>query len=219
MAMSILHQAIDFILHMNVHLAALVKSVGNWTYLILFAVIFAETGLVITPFLPGDSLLFATGALASISSLNIHLLVILLIAAAIIGNSTNYAIGYWLGPKVFHYPKSRFFNPTYLHKAHKFYEKYGGQAIIIARFIPIVRTFAPFVAGIARMQPIKFQFFNVIGSILWVALILYLGYFFGNIPAIQHNFGYVIITIIIISLLPPAIEIIRQRLRKKSCNG
>lgn len=210
---------INFILHINVYLAQMVTAFGNWSYAILFLIIFAETGLVITPFLPGDSLLFAAGAIASISTLNIHLLVIVLMAAAIIGNTTNYAIGYWVGPKVFHYPKSRWFNPAYLTKAHLFYEKYGGRAIIIARFIPIIRTFAPFVAGIARMSWFRYQLYNFIGSVAWVATILYLGFFFGNRPLVQNNFGYVILAIIFISLLPPIIEYIKHRAGNKQCSG
>jgi membrane-associated protein len=206
---------VDFILHLNTHLAALVASLGNWSYVILFLVIFAETGLIIAPFLPGDSLLFATGALSSVSTLNIHLTVILLMIAAILGNTVNYAIGYWIGPKIFHYPKSHWFNPVYLHKAHAFYQKYGGRAIVLARFIPILRTFAPFIAGIARMHWARFQLFNCIGSVAWVAIILYLGYFFGNSTLIQENFGYVVLVIIIFSLLPVLIQFVRQR-RKKS---
>lgn len=209
-----LKELIEFILHINIHLAAMVSSFGNWTYVFLFLIIFAETGLVVTPFLPGDSLLFAAGALASISTLNIHMLVICLMFAAILGNTTNYAIGYWIGPKVFHYPKSRWFNPAYLHKAHSFYEKYGGRAIILARFIPIVRTFAPFIAGVARMNWARFQLFNLIGSVAWVAVILYLGHLFGNVPAVKHNFSFIVMGIIIISLLPPVIEFIRHKRSK-----
>jgi membrane-associated protein len=202
---------IDFILHLNQHLAEIVSSVGNWSYVILILIIFAETGLVVTPFLPGDSLLFAAGALASISSLNVYVLILTLILAGIAGNSTNYAIGYWLGPKVFHFPKSRWFNPIYLTKAHSFYEKYGGRAIILARFIPIIRTFAPFVAGIARMHWARYQLFNIIGSVTWVGLFITLGYFFGNVPFIQKNFSLVMIAIIFISILPPFIEYIKQK--------
>lgn len=209
-----LKDLIDFILHINIHIAAMVANFGNWTYVLLFLIIFAETGLVVTPFLPGDSLLFAAGAIASISAINIHLLVICLMAAAILGNTTNYAIGYWFGPKVFHYPKSRWFNPAYLHKAHDFYEKYGGRAIILARFIPIIRTFAPFIAGIARMNWARFQLFNIIGSVAWVAVILYLGHSFGNVPAIQHNFSFIVLGIIFISLLPPLVEFIRHKRSK-----
>lgn len=202
---------INFILHLNQHLAEIVSSVGNWSYVILILIIFAETGLVVIPFLPGDSLLFAAGALASISSLNVYVLISTLILAGIAGNSTNYAIGYWLGPKVFHFPKSRWFNPAYLTKAHSFYEKYGGRAIILARFIPILRTFAPFVAGIARMPWARYQLFNIIGSVAWVSLFITLGYFFGNVPFIQKNFSLVMIAIIVISILPPFIEYIKQK--------
>jgi len=205
---------IDFILHLDIHLAALVTTMGNWSYAILFLIIFVETGLVITPLLPGDSLLFVAGSLASISTLNVHFLLFSLIIAAILGNTTNYAIGVWLGPKVFHFPKSRWFNPIYLQKAHLFYEKFGGRAILLARFIPIIRTFAPFVAGIARMPWGRFQLFNVIGSLAWVVIIIYLGYFFGNVPAIKNNFSLVIIAIIIISIIPPIIEFINQKRKK-----
>jgi membrane-associated protein len=207
-------ELLDILLHLNVHLASLIAQFGLWSYGLLFLVIFAETGLVVTPFLPGDSLLFATGAIASISILNIHLLVILLMFAAITGNSVNYAIGYWLGPKVFHAPKSRWFNPHYLHQAHAFYLKYGGRALILARFIPIVRTFAPFTAGIARMNFWRFQLFNLIGSIAWVALFLYLGYLFGNTALIKNNFSYVILAVIVLSLLAPLIEWLKHRRSK-----
>ena len=211
MPMHYLTALIDFILHLNTHLATLVNHLGIWSYVVLFAIIFAETGLVITPLLPGDSLLFAAGSLASNSTLNVHYLSLSLIIAALLGNTTNYAIGAWLGPKVFHFPKSRWFNPLYLHKAHLFYEKYGGRAIILARFIPIVRTFAPFVAGIAQMGWRRFQQFNLLGSIAWVVLLLYLGYFFGNIAIVKNNFSLVIIAIIIISMIPPLLEFINHK--------
>ena len=212
--MTTIHNIIDFILHINIHLANIVHSFGLWSYLILFLIIFAETGLVVMPFLPGDSLLFAAGALAGISTLNPHALVLSLIVAAILGNTVNYAIGYWLGPKVFRLPKSRWFNPAYLQKAHNFYERFGGRAIILARFIPIIRTFIPFVAGIARMHWIRFQLFNFIGSIAWVGIIIYLGYFFGNTPIMQENFSLIVIAIIIISLIPPLIGYIKHRRAK-----
>jgi membrane-associated protein len=182
--------------------------------LILFLIIFAETGLVVMPFLPGDSLLFAAGALAGISTLNPHILVFSLMIAAILGNTVNYTIGYWLGPKVFHLPKSRWFNPAYLQKTHSFYERFGGRAIILARFIPIMRTFIPFVAGIARMHWARFQLFNFIGSIAWVGIIIYLGYFFGNTPVMQENFSLIVIVIIVISLIPPLIGYIKHRRTK-----
>ena len=202
---------IDFILHLNVHLANLVNHIGIWSYVLLFLIIFAETGLVVIPFLPGDSLLFAAGYLASISQLNVYYLLVSLMLAAILGNTVNYRIGVWLGPRVFHFPKSRWFNPLYLQKAHHFYERFGGRAIILARFIPIIRTFAPFVAGIARMDWRRFQLFNITGSVAWIIIIIYLGYFFGNIPAIKNNFSLVIIAIIIISILPSIIEFCKHK--------
>ncbi len=202
---------IDFILHLNVHLANLINHIGNWSYLILFIIIFAETGLVILPLLPGDSLLFTAGYLSSISKLNIYYLLVTLIVAAILGNTVNYKIGRWIGPKVFHFPKSRWFNPIYLQKAHSFYEKYGGRAIILARFIPIIRTFAPFVAGIGKMNWHRFQLFNVSGSLAWVIIISCLGYFFGNLPVVKNNFSFIFIAIIIISILPAIIEFFRKK--------
>ncbi len=204
-------QLIDHILNLNLYLATLVNSVGGWTYIILFIIIFAETGLVVTPFLPGDSLLFAAGSLASVSSLNPHILTIVLMAAAILGNTVNYLIGAWFGPKIFHFPKSRWFNPEHLQRTHAFFEKYGGRALIIGRFIPIIRTFAPFVAGIGRMHWFHFQVFNFIGSVVWVATIIYLGYFFGSTPFIQDNFGILILVMIALSIVPPLIGYIRHK--------
>jgi membrane-associated protein len=209
-----MQETLQFLININLHLNTLITMLGPWIYVVLFCVIFAETGLVVVPFLPGDSLLFAAGSMASISALNPHLLVLLLIIAAILGNFCNYGIGYWIGPKVFQIQKSRWFNPIYLQKAHLFYEKFGGRALIIARFIPIVRTFAPFVAGIARMNMWRFQIFNVIGSVAWVAGIIYLGLLFGNTAIVQENFSYVILAMIIFSVLPPAIGIIRHKLGK-----
>lgn len=202
---------IDFILHLNTHLLNLVNQIGNWSYLILFIIIFSETGLVILPILPGDALLFTAGYLTSISRLNIYYLSASLIIAAILGNSINYKIGRWLGPKAFRFPKSRWFNSAYLHKAHRFYRKYGGRAVIFARFVPIVRTFVPFVAGIASMDWHRFQCFNISSSITWVVLLLYLGYYFGNVSIIAHNFSLVIITIAVISMVLPLLKILKQK--------
>ena len=215
--MNVFSRAIDFVLHLDKYLGALIESNGPWTYVILFVVIFCETGLVIFPFLPGDSLLFAAGAfaakpvLAGGMDLKPGWLFLLLAAAAILGDTVNYWIGRVVGPKIFHKDKVRFFKKEYLERTHKFYEKYGGETIIIARFVPIIRTFAPFVAGIGRMTYAKFISYNVIGGVAWVALFVFVGYFFGNIPFIQKHFSLVIIAIILISLVPAVVEFFRQR--------
>ena len=209
--MEFFSQLLDFVLHLDKHLSALIQSYGLWTYLILFTIIFLETGLVVTPFLPGDSLLFAAGTFASAKALKVHWLFILLGAAAILGDTANYWIGHFIGPRVFHQEKSRFFKREYLDRTHRFYEKYGAETIIIARFVPIIRTFAPFVAGIGRMNYWRFISYNVIGGIGWVALFVFGGYFFGNIPFVRRNFSLVIIAIIIISVLPALFEVVRQR--------
>ncbi|OQX17801.1 MAG: hypothetical protein BWK80_39090 [Desulfobacteraceae bacterium IS3] len=205
----------DFVLHLDRHLYELVISYGPWVYGILFAVIFAETGFVVTPFLPGDSLLFAAGAIASTNALNPHLLAIILITAAILGDTANYSVGAYIGPKVFSKPKSLLFNPEHLQRTHKFYEKYGGKTIIIARFIPIIRTFAPFVAGIGKMTYFRFISYNVFGGILWVVAFVYAGFFFGNLPIVKHNFSLIIIAVIVISVMPIFIELIRSYKEKK----
>ena len=202
---------IDLFLHLDKHLAQVVTSYGGHTYALLFAVVFLETGLVVTPLLPGDSLLFAAGAFAAVGSLKVGLLFALLSLAAILGDTLNYAIGAYLGPKVFHFPKSRFFNPEHLRRTHAFYEKYGGKTIIIARFVPIVRTFAPFVAGIGAMSYLRFLAYNVVGGVLWVAVCVFSGYFFGNQPIVKNNFSLVILAIIAISVLPAAFEYLRHR--------
>lgn len=202
---------IDFFLHAERHLIWIIQNYGVWIYALLFAIIFCETGLVITPFLPGDSLLFAIGALAAQNLLDWKIILPLLLVAAIVGDSVNYAIGKWFGPKVFHYESSRFFKKEYLLKAHAFYEKYGGRAIILARFVPIVRTFAPFVAGIGAMNYAKFFLFNVAGALLWVGLFLGAGYFFGALPFVQKNMKVVILGIIIVSVLPIAWEFFKAR--------
>ncbi len=208
--MELVEKFIDFFLHLDKHLLVLVTDYKSWTYLILFLIIFCETGLVVAPFLPGDSLLFTAGAIAALGPLNIWLLVVLLCVAAIIGDSVNYSIGKFLGSKVFE-KNFRFINQKHLLKAQAFYEKHGGKTIIIARFIPIVRTFAPFVAGITRMNYSRFILYNVLGGIVWVFTCSFAGYFFGNIPIIKENFSLVIIAIIIISILPIIIEFIRNR--------
>jgi len=209
--MEFLNQVLDFILHLDKHLSSLVQTYGLWTYLILFVIIFLETGLVVTPFLPGDSLLFAAGAFAAAKALNVLWLFILLSAAAIIGDTVNYWIGHFVGPKVFHQEKSRLFKKEYLERTHRFYERYGAETIIVARFVPIIRTFAPFVAGIGRMSYWKFISYNVIGGIGWVALFIFGGFFFGNIPFVKRNFSLVIIAIIVISSIPAGVEFYRHR--------
>lgn len=207
---------IDFILHIDIHLSEIIQSYGVWTYLILFLIIFCETGLVVTPFLPGDSLLFAAGAFAARGDLHVLWLFILLSIAAILGDTANYWIGNLVGPKVFHQEHVRFLNKEYLNRTHQFFEKYGGKTIIIARFVPIIRTFAPFVAGIGSMAYIRFISYNVIGGVVWIASFAFAGYFFGNIPMVKKNFTLVIFAIIIISILPGVIEFLRQhRLHKK----
>ncbi len=209
--MELIHWFVDFFLHLDRHLAEVIQQYGTWTYALLFLIVFLETGLVVTPFLPGDSLLFAGGAFAALGALEVWPLFFLLTVAAILGDTVNYAIGHYLGPKVFHYPKSRFFNPEHLRKTHAFYEKYGGKTIIIARFVPIVRTFAPFVAGIGAMSYKRFLAYNVVGGALWVFVCLFAGYLFGNMPFVKKNFSLVILAIVILSILPAVVEYLRHR--------
>lgn len=206
---------LDFFLHLDVHLQELIAQYGALTYLILFLVIFAETGFVFTPFLPGDSLLFAAGTFAALGSFDVHFLFIIITAAAVLGDTANYWIGSYIGPKAFH-KDTRFIKKEYLVKTHSFYEKYGGITIIIARFMPIVRTFAPFVAGIGTMKYSRFISYNVIGGLLWCALFVYGGYFFGNIPIIKNNFSFVILAIVFISILPGIIKLLKHRLSKST---
>jgi membrane-associated protein len=205
---------IDLFLHLDRHLAQVIASYGPYTYGLLFAVIFLETGLVVTPFLPGDSLLFAAGTFAAVkeSGLSVGLLFGLLAFAAILGDTVNYAIGAYLGPKVFHYPKSRFFNPEHLRRTHAFYERHGGKTIVIARFLPIIRTFAPFVAGIGAMSYLHFLAYNMFGGALWVAICVFGGYFFGQQPFVRNNFSVVIIALVIIPGLPALVAFVRQYL-------
>lgn len=204
---------IDYIFHLDKHLILIIQNFGVWTHLLLFAVIFAETGLVVTPFLPGDSLLFAVGAIAATGAIDVVWLFLILASAAVIGDSANYVIGKYLGEKILK-AHSRIIKKEHIDKTHRFYEKYGGKTIIIARFIPIVRTFAPFVAGIGKMSYGRFFSYNVIGGVLWVGLFVFGGYFFGNIPVIKNNFSVTIFVIIIISILPGVIEIWRHRRTK-----
>lgn len=215
--MEIIKFLIDFILHMDVHLAEIIADTGNWTYLILFAVIFMETGLVVTPFLPGDSLLFAAGSLVALegSTLNIGLLWVLLAIAAVVGDTVNYEIGKFIGPKAFN-SKSRFLKKEYLDRTHAFYEKHGGITIFLARFIPIIRTFAPFVAGIGKMSYWHFISYNFFGGVIWTALFTFGGYFFGNLPFVKENFSFVIFAIIIISALPAIYEVVKSRAKPET---
>ena len=196
---------IDVILHLDKHLAVLVQQYGTWIYAILFAIIFSETGFVVTPFLPGDSLLFVAGALAALGGMDIGVLLAVLLAAAALGNMLNYQIGRFLGPKVFQWENSRFFNRAALQKTHAFYEQHGGKTLVISRFLPLFRTFAPFVAGIGAMGYARFTFFNLIGATAWVGALTLAGYFFGNLPWVQKNLSVVILAIIGISLVPVAI--------------
>ena len=211
--MEIIQQAIDIFLHLDAHLNELAGSLGGWLYVVLFLIIFCETGLVVTPFLPGDSLLFAVGALAAIDGSPLHLpvILVLLTIAAVVGDAVNYTIGYRVGPKVFTSETSRLLNKQHLLRTQAFYEKYGGKTIILARFMPIIRTFAPFVAGIGQMRYARFALFNVVGGVAWVASFTVAGYFFGNVPVVKRNFHFVIVAIIVISIMPPIIEYLRVR--------
>lgn len=204
---------VDFVLHIDAHLAALVSAYGIWIYAILFLIIFCETGLVVTPFLPGDSLLFVAGALAALpgNPMNIHLIVGVLIVAAVLGDASNYIIGRLFGEKMFSNPDSKIFKQSYLEKTHKFYEKHGGKTIILARFVPIVRTFAPFVAGMGHMSYRHFASYNIIGGIIWVVLFSYAGYFFGGMEIVQKNLELLIVLIIFISILPGVFEVARNK--------
>jgi len=202
---------IDFVLHIDQYLPPLIAAYGPWIYLILFAIVFSETGLVVTPFLPGDSLLFVAGTLAATGQMSIISLMGILMAAAILGNLTNYLIGYFFGLRLFANPDSKIFRRAYLDRTHAFYEKHGGKTLIFARFMPIVRTFAPFVAGIGKMTLLRFMIFNVIGSALWVLLFCLAGYLFGNIPVIRRNLEVLILGIIVLSFLPGIIGYWRHR--------
>lgn len=210
--MDLIHKLIDFILHIDVHLNSIIAQYGTWTYAILFAIIFVETGLVIMPFLPGDSLLFAAGAFAAAGSLNPFVLFFLLWFAAVAGDNVNYFVGRYLGPKVFH-SESKLLNRKYLERANEFYVRHGGKAVIMARFVPIVRTFSPFVAGVGAMRYPRFLVFDVVGGAIWIGLFVAAGYFFGNIPAVKKNFELVIIAIILVSVMPMVIEYIKSRKR------
>lgn len=212
--MDLIKTFLDIFMHLDKHLGSLILAYGLWTYLILFLIIFCETGLVITPILPGDSLLFAAGAFAALGAFDVIWLFVLLTVAAIAGDTVNYWVGSYMGPKIFHKEKVRFLNREYLDRTHRFYEKHGGKTIIIARFMPIIRTFAPFVAGIGRMTYLHFIGFNIVGGIAWIAAFVFGGYYFGNIPVVKKNFTLVIMAIIVLSILPGVIEYLRHRYRR-----
>jgi membrane-associated protein len=212
--MSLITTLINLALHLDKHLAWIIERFGSWSYLIVFVMIFLETGLVFTPFLPGDSLIFAVGALSAAGDLNVWLLFILISAASILGDSANYAIGHFAGHKILAM-NTRFIKKHHLDKTHAFYEKHGGETVIIARFIPIVRTFAPFLAGVGAMTYFKFLAYNIIGGIAWTALFLFGGFFFGNIPFVKEHFFYVIMGIVVVSLIPVFIEVITHYRNKK----
>jgi len=209
--MELVRQLLELFLHLDKHLNAVIQDYGIWTYLILFLIIFCETGLVVTPILPGDSLLFAAGAFAALGSLDPWWLLILLSIAAVAGDTVNYWVGNYVGPKVFQQERSRFLKKEYLQKTHEFYERHGGKTIIIARFVPIIRTFAPFVAGIGRMSYSWFITYNVVGGIAWIAIFVLGGFFFGNLVVVKKNFTLVILAIILISVMPGILEYLRQR--------
>ncbi len=211
--MDILQSLIDIFLHLDAYLDEVIRAYGVWTYALLFAIIFMETGLVVTPFLPGDSLLFAAGTFAAIGSLNVWLLWLLLFVAAVVGDSVNYWIGSKVGPRAFE-GNVRFLKKEYLDQTQEFYDKHGGKTIVLARFVPIVRTFAPFVAGVGTMDYRRFIAYNVFGAFLWTGLFIALGYFFGNIPFVQKNFELVVVAIILVSIVPMVIEFVRGRANK-----
>ncbi|MFN9776180.1 MAG: DedA family protein [Burkholderiales bacterium] len=205
-----LAQFVDVFLHLDKHLEAVVAQYGVWVYAILFAIIFVETGLVVMPFLPGDSLLFVCGAIAAIGGLSLPVLIVLLIAAAVLGDAVNYSVGKYFGPKVWSWEQSRFFNRAAFDRTHAFYEKHGAITIIVARFLPFVRTFAPFVAGVAAMTYPKFALYNVVGGVLWVGSLTVLGYFVGNLPWVKEHFSWVALALIVIPGLPAVIEVLRH---------
>jgi membrane-associated protein len=204
----------DLFVHLDQHLAAVLQEYGAWAYLILFVIIFSETGFVVTPFLPGDSLLFVAGALAAAGGMDVHLLALLLLVAAVLGNTVNYSVGRFIGPRVFHWEGSRLFNRKALDRAHAFYERHGGKTIVITRFVPILRTFAPFVAGIARMTYLHFLAYNLVGALAWVLSLLYAGYWFGNVPLVKQNLSVVILGVIALSLMPLVVEYCRYLLSR-----
>ncbi len=216
--MDLLATFLEIMLHLDKHLAGLVAQYGAWVYAILFVIVFCETGLIVLPFLPGDSLLFVAGALAAAGGMHIGLLVVLLIVAAVLGDAVNYAAGAWFGPRVFRWENSRFFNRAAFDRTHGFYEKHGGKTVIIARFMPLIRTFAPFVAGVGQMSYARFAMFNVTGAVLWVTSLSLAGYWFGNLPWVKDNLTLVILAIIAISLAPLAMAWLRAKAGRASGN-
>jgi membrane-associated protein len=206
---------IDIVLHLDVHLQRLVADYGTWIYLILFVIIFCETGLVVTPFLPGDSLLFVAGTVAAGGGMDVHTLFAVLALASFLGDNTNYWIGRYAGPRIFRRKGSLLFNPAHLDRTQRFYEKHGGKTVLIARFVPIVRTFAPFVAGMGRMAYARFLGYSIAGAILWIGSLTYAGYFFGNLPIVRNNLSIVIIAIVILSIMPGIVEFLRSRRRSE----
>ena len=212
--MDIVLALLDLFLHLDKHLAALLQQYGPWVYLLLFLIVFCETGLVVTPFLPGDSLLFVAGTLWAAAGMDVHALMATLITAALLGDNCNYWIGRYLGPRVFRWEDSRFFNRKALDYTHAFYDRHGGKTVILARFLPLVRTFAPFVAGVGRMRYPRFMSFSVIGALAWVVSLVYAGYFLGNIPVVRQNLSAAILIVIAISLAPLIIEFLKSRLRR-----
>jgi membrane-associated protein len=214
--MELIGNFIDFVLHLDTHLSHILSTYGLWCYLLFFVIIFAETGLVVTPFLPGDSLLFALGTFAAAGSLNVGWVFVILAAAAILGDSANYMIGKYLGSLILKREGAWFLKKEHIDRTHRFYERYGSKTIVLARFVPIVRTFAPFVAGVGKMSYVQFLMYNVVGGILWITLFVFGGYFFGNIPVVRENFTLVIMAIVVISILPAVIEVVRETRRKKA---
>jgi membrane-associated protein len=208
---------VDVLLHLDQHLAVLVQQYGGWIYAILFAIIFGETGFVVTPFLPGDSLLFVAGGLAAVGGMDIYFLLVSLAVAAALGNMLNYQIGRFIGPKVFQWQNSRFFNKSALLKTQLFYERHGGKTLVISRFLPLLRTFAPFVAGVGAMDYGRFTFFNLLGAVGWVMSLTLAGYFFANLPWVQKNLSLVIVGIILVSLIPVALGWLHDRRARSGC--
>ncbi|TET54734.1 MAG: DedA family protein [Actinobacteria bacterium] len=213
--MELFSNLIDIFLHIDKHLGSLISDYGLWIYLLLFLIIFCETGLVVTPFLPGDSLLFAAGAFAGLGSLNVGLLFLILFIAAVLGDGINYAVGNLFGKRILKEKKIPFVKKKYLDKTHEFYERYGAKTIVIARFVPIVRTFAPFVAGIGAMSYGRFLMFNIVGALIWISMFIFAGYFFGNLPIAKQNFGLIVLAIILISITPIVFELLKKKLIKQ----
>ncbi|MDB5801412.1 MAG: associated golgi family protein [Rhodocyclales bacterium] len=209
--MELLAQFLDLVLHLDKHLALLIQQYGAWIYAILFLIIFCETGLVVTPFLPGDSLLFVAGTMAAVGAMDVHALFALLVIAAFSGDNTNYWIGHYIGPKVFKRERSILLNPEHLRHTQRFYEKHGGKTVVLARFMPIVRTFAPFVAGIGRMRYTSFMFYSFSGSVLWIGFFVYCGYYFGNIPFVKNNLTAFILGVIVLSIMPAIVTYLKSR--------